>query len=386
MSQDSNQAFLLKDFQAYCFFGCIKTQEDNGSFYLHEAKQKKFEVHRERFIPKDDVSDLIDKSLSSSKTMTYIELSLKYDSTNKVFKPQLNFVFDNVFIRKLDRGLTSSPTIGIEGEAEFCKSGMTCSPENRTIKFSISEVALENQTIPDFKGSSEFSKYFDELETTQSSILVRLKYSISFSWKKVVAGDYRLQREKLNMLETLWKDRLLSDCIIVASNKTEVKCHRSILAAQSDVFRAMFESELQESQTNRIEMGDMSEQGVNALLAYFYTWDIKIEELSEEVCVELLYAAHKYNISTLESLMIDTLLDKPDGEDGNQWFSPNIALELYFLGVNIESCNLLTEKMLSILKRNGKKLMDSVTFTELKTRNPSQIAILEATLQELELK
>ncbi|ODM89716.1 Copper-transporting ATPase, partial [Orchesella cincta] len=102
--------------------------------------------------------------------------------------------------------------------------------------------------------------------------------------------------------------------------------------------------------------------------------------LSEEICLELLYAAHKYDISTLENLIVDTLLDKPD-----EWFSINVVLELYFFTVNVGSCDLdlLTEKLVDILIRNQKELGNSVFYQELKANNSTQLVDLEVKLLEL---
>ncbi|ODM89720.1 hypothetical protein Ocin01_16963, partial [Orchesella cincta] len=115
-----------------------KQKEDKGSATLFVANQEKFEVHRENFVPVDDISKLIDEALKCSKRRTCIELSLKYDCKNETFQPLLNFILDKTFVRKLNQGLPSSPTIGVEGEAEFCKNGMTLSSANTTVAFSIS--------------------------------------------------------------------------------------------------------------------------------------------------------------------------------------------------------------------------------------------------------
>jgi len=105
----------------------------------------------------------------------------------------------------------------------------------------------------------------------------------------------------------------------------------------------------QEASTNRIEMPDMSDEGVNALLAYMYRAEIDVKMLQEEIFIELLCSAHKYNIATLEKLMLDSmLLEKPI-----QSFGIDSVLKLYFFAVNIEdsSFQMLVGKMLEFLKR-----------------------------------
>ncbi|ODM86679.1 hypothetical protein Ocin01_20003 [Orchesella cincta] len=125
-------------------------------------------------------------------------------------------------------------------------------------------------------------------------------------------------------------------------------------------------------------MSDVSEEGVKALLDYLYKWDVKVEEMTEQIFLELLHTSHKYNIATLEKLLVNTLLDKAD-----DWFNMNTVLELYFLTVNIETCDLLTDKMLSILKRNPKQLRNAPVYQELIAKHPSEAAELVLKLLEL---
>ncbi|CAL8135657.1 unnamed protein product [Orchesella dallaii] len=370
-----HRAYLLKDILAnlYCEGKNEETKEEQGSIVLYEAEMKEFKNYR-NVMENDDVSDVLERALKSSTGKTCLEMKLTYDKVGETFKAKINTMFDKAFVRKLINTL-ASPTFIIEGTFRvlYLQNGAYQSFDSAPKYFYISGVTLKDQTIEEFSGSSEM---IDLCNRSTEKSYIALKYSILLEWQDVKVD---LQRDKLNMLEKLLTNKILTDCCIVAENKAELSCHRNILAAQSDVFYTMFSSQFQESQTNRIEMNDVSEEGVKSLLSYLYKWDMNTEEMTEQIVIELLHTSHKYNISTLEKLLVNTLLDKSD-----EWFSMNSVLELYFLTVNIETCDLLTDKMLGILKRNPKQLRKAPVYQELVAKHPSEAAELVLKLLELE--
>lgn len=62
----------------------------------------------------------------------------------------------------------------------------------------------------------------------------------------------------------------LPDCCLVVAGQ-EFRAHKAILAACSPVFRAMFEHDMEESRTNRIEIHDLEPQVFKAMMGFIYT-------------------------------------------------------------------------------------------------------------------
>jgi len=66
------------------------------------------------------------------------------------------------------------------------------------------------------------------------------------------------------------KENDFSDVTLVARSK-EFKAHKVILAVQSSVFRAVFESEMMEGKSNRVEIDDREEEIMEEMLTFIYT-------------------------------------------------------------------------------------------------------------------
>lgn len=92
-------------------------------------------------------------------------------------------------------------------------------------------------------------------------------------------------------------DGMFSDVVVVAGER-EFPVHRAILAERSDVFRAMFDANMTETQQKRVVIEDLSADAVSDLLAFIYT---DSAPNIEQVARELLVAAEKYDISRLKA-------------------------------------------------------------------------------------
>ncbi|ODM89719.1 Speckle-type POZ protein [Orchesella cincta] len=280
--EPKNNAYLLKDILLICIAHGknAETKEDQGSIVLYEAQKEEFKNYR-NVMDNADISDVVERALKSTNEKTCIEMKLTYDKISETFKTAIQTTLDKAFVRKLKSAL-ASPTLTIEGTFRvlYLQNDAWQSFDSVTKYFYVSGIALRDQIIENFSGSSEMVSFCNQ---SQEKSYIALKYSMLLEWQ-----DLRLdlQREKLNVLEKLWSDKILTDCCIVAANKAEMSCHRNILAAQSDVFYTMLTSQFQESRTNRIEMCDVSEEGVKALLDYLYKWDVKVEEMTEQIFLE----------------------------------------------------------------------------------------------------
>lgn len=107
-----------------------------------------------------------------------------------------------------------------------------------------------------------------------------------------------------------------SDVTIVVDGK-EFPTHKNILAAHSIVFEAMFQCNMRESQTNRVEIDDIDGNIMEEFINYIYTG--KINNLYE-IVINLLVVADKYDMNDLRNTCEKTLSES---------FTFNNVLEIF---------------------------------------------------------
>lgn len=86
-----------------------------------------------------------------------------------------------------------------------------------------------------------------------------------------------------------------TDFVVVSADKKEFSCHRVVLAAVSPFFDTLFNSEMMESQSGRVDLPFESET-VELVLKYIYTG---AKDFTEETIPALYYAANYLQIRTL---------------------------------------------------------------------------------------
>ena len=98
-------------------------------------------------------------------------------------------------------------------------------------------------------------------------------------------------------LISIWKFHD-SDFVIVSQTGKEIPCHKFVLAKKSPVFDAMLEmKESKEVSNGRIEIIDVSDQALEAMVNFMYTNDI---QENEDVYEDLLILANKYDLKKSE--------------------------------------------------------------------------------------
>ncbi|CAL8135849.1 unnamed protein product [Orchesella dallaii] len=240
---------------------------------------------------------------------------------------------------------------------------LTCGPGNdsnrnrvivdKEVEFSVEGLDLkENATYQGFNGIEHLAQCYKSGGITN----VQMTYSVILEWNEFEIPDERFEA---SVLDKLFEGKPLADCVLEASNKVEFECHRNILGANSEVLLRMFENGMQESQTNRIKMEDMSEIAVKMMLDYMYGRNLNLEGRTDVEILELLKAAHKYNISKLELIISRFLWYKP-----MEWFTMDGVLALYFFAKNVDDLMDLVEKLKAVMKANTQELSASATYKE----------------------
>ena len=105
------------------------------------------------------------------------------------------------------------------------------------------------------------------------------------------------QKESFNVGRLLYESMTDADINIVVNRKL-FKAHKLILKTRSPVFRAMFDNQMIESQTNRVEINDMDEEIFEQMLRFIYTVDIDIK--SFEMSKQLFSSSDKYDLKGLK--------------------------------------------------------------------------------------
>eukprot|EP00088_Acartia_fossae_P055904 TRINITY_DN65010_c0_g1_i1.p1 TRINITY_DN65010_c0_g1~~TRINITY_DN65010_c0_g1_i1.p1 ORF type:complete len:327 (-),score=45.93 TRINITY_DN65010_c0_g1_i1:37-1017(-) len=146
----------------------------------------------------------------------------------------------------------------------------------------------------------------------------------------------------------------LSDCVVACGN-TEFKAHKLILSARSEVFQAMFNTEMKEKNTSRVEIQDFEPEAVKALLDYLYSE--KVNNL-DDIASSLLPVAHMYRITPLQSLCAKTLEKKMCIDNAVD----NLLLfDKYFQPRKVQAFKFIRENWAQIKKQNGvKEKLDQV--------------------------
>ena len=106
---------------------------------------------------------------------------------------------------------------------------------------------------------------------------------------------------------------LFTDVELIAADKQRFPAHRAVLAAQSDVFNAMFNtsSNMQEASSHQVELPDVPGPALEALLSYLYG---SLPSLSPDIVLQLFMASDKYGILGLRDECVLVLLECLDTE------------------------------------------------------------------------
>ncbi|KAJ6647119.1 BTB/POZ domain-containing protein 6-A [Pseudolycoriella hygida] len=95
---------------------------------------------------------------------------------------------------------------------------------------------------------------------------------------------------------SLFLSKRFSDVTFVVDD-AEIPAHRLILAVRSSVFEAMLYGDFWETGSQRITIADMGITAFREMLRYMYTNNLNI---TDDIVIELLLAAHKYDLRHLE--------------------------------------------------------------------------------------
>ncbi|XP_043287590.1 uncharacterized protein [Venturia canescens] len=176
-----------------------------------------------------------------------------------------------------------------------------------------------------------------------------LKFEVYFFITKILESrspSCQISPSNTVSLRDMFESKTLSDVIFVFDDK-QLLAHKSVLAARSEVFQAMFSSEMKEKDTSRIEIVDTKAEIFEEFLRYLYTGELN--DLKNKV-EEMLFLADKYQICELKELCEEFFLNNVS--EGN-------VVKCLILGDKCH-CAALKKKALNLLENNPRALKQAI--------------------------
>nr|KAG5688856.1 hypothetical protein BaRGS_005231 [Batillaria attramentaria] len=172
----------------------------------------------------------------------------------------------------------------------------------------------------------------------------------------VKVPDCRLSED----LGQLFQSSSFSDVFLCVGGH-EFRVHKSILAARSPVFYAMFEHEMTESKRNRVEITDVDHDVMREMLRFIYTG--KAPNL-DKMADELLAAADKYALERLKVMCEEALC--------SNLMIDNVC-EILVLA-DLHSADQLKSHAIDFINSHATDVMDSAGWKDIITTHPHLIA------------
>ncbi|XP_044740015.1 speckle-type POZ protein-like, partial [Chrysoperla carnea] len=173
----------------------------------------------------------------------------------------------------------------------------------------ITELKKDNYPQVFRKESSVRNDWFElkEIFIQKNGLLCddKLKIFCQISVIEIVKGDVIesiIQVPECRLIddyEILFETKKFYDVILSVADGKEFQVHKTILAARSPVFAAMFEHEMEERKLNRVNITDIDYEILHELLKFIYTG--KVDNL-QTMAGELFAAADKYAQERLKKL------------------------------------------------------------------------------------
>lgn len=182
----------------------------------------------------------------------------------------------------------------------------------------------------------------------------RLYIAVSFSVKeqKGISQDILDDVKMKHDFSALLDDPIGSDFTIESSSGDKFQVHRALLAAHSEVFKAMLKEDMVESQKSYVKLVDVSTEDLSGILEFIYTGTVK--NLEDSNFFNLLMLADHYNLNGLRELSQYVLA---------QQMTIETALEVLSVA-DLYNSEVLKMKALMFIKRNVAALQTS-TFKQI---------------------
>jgi len=167
------------------------------------------------------------------------------------------------------------------------------------------------------------------------------------------------QKQLGEHLGKVFSDKEFTDIKIKCEGQS-FDCHIAILAARSPVFKAMFQSNMKEKETQKVAIDDFTPNVVAEMLNFMYTGTVSSHDAIGEIATDLLRAADKYQVDLLKNVCEDRLCSTVEVTN---------CVDYLVLGDMYQTLK-LKRKAVETIAENVDSIMDSDVFKDLFKQNP----------------
>ena len=153
-----------------------------------------------------------------------------------------------------------------------------------------------------------FTSYYGYLVDNSLTIYCKVTVFLFANAKHTTGSRYSIAVPECDVsthFGSLLSSEEFSDVTLVVG-KIELKAHRLVLSARSPVLKTMFQVDMREKSTNRVEITDIELPVVQEMLTFIYTGNSPKLNL-KDMASKLLFAADKYQLVRLKRMCEDTL-------------------------------------------------------------------------------
>jgi hypothetical protein len=166
----------------------------------------------------------------------------------------------------------------------------------------------------------------------------------------------------------LWSNKMMCDFNFTFNDGRSISVHKNLLAAQSSVFAAMFQTQMKECLTSECKIEDISYETFLQFLEYVYTRKMPT---ATDRATELYSTAMKYQVQKLPEILEEMILDDINGDE---------ALEILKLG------NSFDNELMKICAFNEIKKESEIEIPEAAIDMPDHIEELFAAHERMKRK
>ena len=153
---------------------------------------------------------------------------------------------------------------------------------------------------PIFSSSNEILRKFYKNWSCDGSLTI----NCDINYKSEIKTEASCLNKRIHLgfvkdISTLLLDESYSD-VEIKCGERKFPCHKIILSARSQVFRAMFQADMEENRSGKIEIKDYSPDVIKTLLHFIYTSSLDCTD--QDHLLDLLQAADQYQLDLLKEV------------------------------------------------------------------------------------
>lgn len=317
---------------------------------------------------------LYDFIVSGKKTGEFLESpifsSSKYDSYKwclKLYPKGVNENFKDYVSVYLELK-AQDPYIEVQVECSILNYEREKINEKQTTHLFLKEEMYGFDDFIDIKDLVDENKHL--LRDKKLTIICNVTAGVgskNYKSENEIKEEFEFKIKLCDQLKSFFESKDLVDVTLISSDLKEFEAHKTLLAARSEVFLAMFKNEMKEKEEKKIEIPDIDGNILSKLLEYIYCGEIKS---LDECAYEMLTAADKYQMKDLKTLCEHLLSSKLSTEN---------AIKILLLA-DRHNCLKLKNQVIHFIIAHRTDIMKTTEFESLRNSHSSMIIDLLLTM------